>query len=79
MIVMATKSFFKEITIKNRKSADKFINALENAENKKSKVIEIDKMAKNVTDGSTIRKIFKKQNMRYKIINLEYLKKLFEA
>ncbi len=57
---MATKSFFKEITIKNRKSADKFINALENAENKKSKVIEIDKMAKNVTDGSTIRKIFKK-------------------
>ena len=41
---MATKSFFKEITIKNRKSANKFINALENAENKKSKVIKINKI-----------------------------------
>ena len=60
MIVMATKSFFKEITIKNRKSADKFINALENAENKKSKVIKINKMVENITDGETIRKIFKK-------------------
>lgn len=60
MIEMATKSFLKEITIKNRKSADKFINALENAENKKSKVVKIDKMAENITDGETIRKIFKK-------------------
>ncbi len=57
---MATKSFFKEITIKNRKSANKFINALENAENKKSKVIKINKMVENITDGETIRKIFKK-------------------
>ena len=57
---MATKSFFKEITIKNRNSANKFINALENAENKKSKVIKINKMVENITDGETIRKIFKK-------------------
>ena len=57
---MATKSFFKEITLKNRKSANKFINALENAENKKSKVIKINKMVENITDGETIRKIFKK-------------------
>lgn len=57
---MATKSFLKEITIKNRKSANKFINALENAENKKSKVIKINKMVENITDGETIRKIFKK-------------------
>lgn len=57
---MATKSFFKEITIKNRKSANKFINALENAENKKSKVIKINKIVENITDGETIRKIFKK-------------------
>ncbi len=57
---MATKSFFKEITLTNRKSANKFINALENAENKKSKVIKINKMVENITDGETIRKIFKK-------------------
>ena len=57
---MATKSFFKEITIKNRKLANKFINALENAENKKSKVIKINKMIENIRDGETIRKIFKK-------------------
>lgn len=28
-------------------------------------------MVENITDGETIRKIFKKQNMGYKIINLK--------
>ena len=34
---MATKSFLKNITIKDRKSAENFIKALENAEKKKAK------------------------------------------
>ena len=34
---MATKSFLKNISIKNRKSANSFISALENAEKKARK------------------------------------------
>ena len=34
---MATKSFLKNISIKNRKSANSFISALENAEKKSKK------------------------------------------
>ena len=48
---MATKSFLKEITIKDKKSAESFISALENAENKKTKKVKINKMAENVKDG----------------------------
>ena len=44
MIYMATKSFLKNIVIKDRKSAERFISALENAENKKSKKVKINKM-----------------------------------
>lgn len=58
MISMATKSFLKNIVIKDKKAATRFINALENAENKKSKNVKIDKMVKEITDGETIRKIF---------------------
>lgn len=57
---MATKSFLKEIVIKNKKSAESFINALENAENKKAKKVRINKMVEDVTDGEKIRKIFSK-------------------
>lgn len=35
--IMATKSFLKDITIKNRKSCEALVNALEHAEGKKSK------------------------------------------
>lgn len=57
---MATKSFLKNIVIKDRKSAERFINALERAENKKCKKVKIDKMVEDVTDGEQIRKIFSK-------------------
>lgn len=57
---MATKSFLKNIVIKDRKSAEKFINALERAENKKAKQVKIDKMVENITDSEQIRKIFSK-------------------
>lgn len=37
--IMATKSFLKDITIKNRKSCEALVNALENAEGKKGKEV----------------------------------------
>lgn len=55
---MATKSFLREIIIKNKKSAEKFIDALENAENKKAKKVKINKVVQDVTDCEQIRKIF---------------------
>ena len=55
---MATKSFLKEIIIKDRKSAESFICALENAENKKSKKVKINKLVENITDSERIKKIF---------------------
>ena len=55
---MATKSFLKNIVIKDRKSAEKFINALKRAENKKAKDVKLDKMVEDVKDSSKIRKIF---------------------
>lgn len=55
---MATKTFLKPITIKNSKSAEKFIQALEHAENKKTKIIKFDKMVENVTDSEQIKKLF---------------------
>jgi hypothetical protein len=57
---MATRSFLKEIVIKDKKSAETFISALENAENKKAKKVKIDKMVENITDSDQIRKIFNK-------------------
>lgn len=57
---MATKSFLKNIVIKDRKSAERFISALENAENKKSKKVKINKMVEDITDSERIRKIFSK-------------------
>ena len=60
MMNMATKSFLKNIVIKDKKSAIKFIEALEQAENKKVKKVEIDKLSEDVTDNEQIRKIFSK-------------------
>ena len=57
---MATKSFLKNIVIEDRKSAENFINALEKAENKKAKKIEINKMVEDVKGSIQIRKIFNK-------------------
>ncbi len=39
---MATKTFLKSIVIKDRKAADKFVSALEDAENKKVKKVKTD-------------------------------------
>ncbi len=55
---MATKSFLKNIVIKDKKSAEKFINALEKAENKGSKEVVINKRVEEITDSEQIRKIF---------------------
>lgn len=55
---MATKSFLKSITIRNRKDAERFVNALENAEKKKAKKVKLDKMVEEVKDSEQIRKIF---------------------
>lgn len=60
MMNMATKSFLKNIIIKDKKSAVKFIEALEQAENKKVKKVKIDKLSEDVTDAEKIRKIFNK-------------------
>ena len=57
---MATKSFLKNIVIKDKKSAIKFIDALEKAENKKVKKVKIHKLTEDVTDSKQIRKIFGK-------------------
>lgn len=57
---MATKSFLKNIIIKDRKSANRFIDALEKAESKKSKVVKFDKKVEDITDSEQIRKIFRK-------------------
>ena len=57
---MATKSFLKEIIIKDKKSAENFINALENSENKKAKKVKINKLVEDITDKERIRKIFSK-------------------
>lgn len=53
---MATKTFLKNINIKNSKAAEKFIQALENAENKKSKTIKFDKMVEDIKDSEQIKK-----------------------
>ncbi len=58
---MATKSFLKNITIKNKKSANAFISALENAEKKGRKKINIETSVRTITDKETIKKMFGEQ------------------
>ena len=60
MIKMATKSFLKNIVIKNSKQAEKFLVALENAEKKKSKEVTINQRVEELKDPKQIRKLFKK-------------------
>lgn len=58
---MATKSFLKDIVIKNRSSANSFLSALENAEKKGRKKVKYDVAVQYVEDAETIKKIFKKR------------------
>lgn len=60
MINMATKSFLKNIVIKNSKQAEKFLVALENAEKKKSKEVTINQRVEEIKDPKQIRKLFTK-------------------
>ncbi len=55
---MATKSFLKNIDIKNRKSAKAFVTALENAEKKGRKKVIMNTKVQTIKDKETIRKIF---------------------
>lgn len=57
---MATKSFLKNIVIKDRKQAEKFLAALENAENKKAKEVTINQRVEEIKDPQQIRKLFAK-------------------
>ncbi len=55
---MATKSFLKNISIRNKDSAKHFIEALENAEGKGRKKVNYEVSVKTIKDADTIRKIF---------------------
>lgn len=55
---MATKSFLKNISIKNRKSANSFISALENAEKKDKKKVVVNAKVKEIKDEKTIKEMF---------------------
>ena len=57
---MATKSFLKNIVIKNSKQAEKFIVALENAEKKKAKEITINQRVEEIKYPKQIRELFTK-------------------
>lgn len=58
MMIMATSSFFTDITIKDRKTAHKFLEAMEKAEKAEKKKIDV--KYKNVDDRETIRSMFLK-------------------
>ena len=55
---MATKSFLKNIVIKDGKQAEIFLRALENAEKKKSKEITINQRVEEIKHPEQIRKLF---------------------
>lgn len=55
---MATKSFLKNITIKNKKDAERFLQALENAENKQAKIVKFDKRVEEIKDSKIIKEMF---------------------
>ena len=56
---MATKSFLKNIAIKDKASAKSFISALENAEGKSRKKVVISKKVETIKDSEIIKEIFK--------------------
>lgn len=57
-MTMATKSFLKNIVIKDGKQAERFLRALENAEKKKSKEITINQRVEEIKNPEQIRKLF---------------------
>lgn len=57
---MPTTSFFKNIVIDDKKVANSFLNALENAERKNKRISNIDEHVKTIKDGQIIKKMFKK-------------------
>lgn len=59
---MATKSFLKNIIIKDSKSATAFIEALENAEGKNRKKQGFDRLVEDIRDSEKIKEIFTKEN-----------------
>lgn len=59
---MATKSFLKNIVIRDKARANTFLSALENAEGKTRKNVEYNTSVKAIKDKATIKKIFKKDN-----------------
>lgn len=63
---MATKSFLKNIVIKNSKQAENFLAALENAEKKKSKEVTINQRVEEIKDPKQIRKLFTTNVKRFK-------------
>ena len=60
---MATMSFLKDIVIKDQKTAENFIRALENAVNKNAKRVSIDKRVEDVKNEEQIKNIFDKYKM----------------
>ena len=61
---MATKSFLKNIVIKNKKSAMSFLCAPENAEGKSKKKVAFDTAVETVKDDETIKKYLKSYTQR---------------
>lgn len=57
---MATKSFLKNINIKDKNSAKNFLEALEHAEGKKRKKVNYDVSVVTVKDSETIKKLLKR-------------------
>ena len=55
---MATKSFLKDIVIKDKKTAKNFVLALENAEKKRRKKINFKSGVKTIDDKETIKRMF---------------------
>ena len=55
---MATKSFLKDIVIKDKNAAKAFVNALENAEQKGRKKITFNTKVEEIKDKTTIKKMF---------------------
>lgn len=54
---MATSSFSNNIIIKNRRDAERFLIALEKAENKKSKEVKIDGVIEDIKDKEQIKSL----------------------
>lgn len=58
MIKMATSSFFTDITIRDKRTAKSFLEAMEKAEKAKKKKIDVN--YKTVDDKESIRRMFLK-------------------